>query len=339
MQDFRLPDLGDGLSTARIAQWHSSEGDQVDIDDLLLTIETHKSMVDIPSPISGKLVKTCFAEGQSVSVGDVIARFDDIRQSHLPQSSTAEADTKPSTAYKILPQALKLLQAHDIDPQQIQGSGKNGMITQADVRRHLAGEQQIAQPCAYQQKLQQAQQIPLAAVFDDALIHAWYPQSAITPEVIQSVWSTLQQYKSWFQPSSGEAMRIGLAIERSGVLHAPALDSEDMASTEQIKTALNDIKAQAEDGRFKQQRLKNQVIILSNIGMFGGKYAQAMILPPAICTLAIGAAYQAPVWTEGHYRPQWMLPLSLTFDHRHLQGRQAAMFLSHLVKQLSTVKD
>ncbi len=77
MYQFKLPDPGEGLVEAEITQWLVSEGDEVRINDILVEIETAKSLVELPSPVSGRVHKLLASEGQTVDVGAPIIEIDD----------------------------------------------------------------------------------------------------------------------------------------------------------------------------------------------------------------------------------------------------------------------
>src|SRR5690606_32073620 len=77
MRIFTLPDLGEGLQEAEIREWHVAEGDEVEVDQPLLSVETEKAVVDIPSPRAGRVARLFVAAGDILQVGDPLAEFAD----------------------------------------------------------------------------------------------------------------------------------------------------------------------------------------------------------------------------------------------------------------------
>src|SRR5437763_14863210 len=116
MRSFKLPDLGEGLSEAEIVNWHISEGDHVVADQPLVSVETDKAVVEVPSPYSGKVVALHAAAGDIVRIGSPLADFDDtgvhedkgtvvgsVPQEGPPGAETAEREPAPSANVRAMP--------------------------------------------------------------------------------------------------------------------------------------------------------------------------------------------------------------------------------------------
>ncbi len=182
MTTFNLPDLGEGLPEAEIVTWHVREGDAIDTDQPLVSVETAKAVVDVPSPVSGKVLKLYAGEGDIVQTGKPLVDFavagdDDIKDTAASDDSKASGagdsgtvvgsmptsdDTLVETAragsrrrarqsgrVKAAPAVRALAKRLGVDLQSVPASGKNGQVTAADVRAFEGGAQRPpAQPAA-----------------------------------------------------------------------------------------------------------------------------------------------------------------------------------------------
>lgn len=169
--EITIPDLGESVSEGTIANWLKSDGEVVQADDALLELETDKAVMEIPAESGGRL-EIVVQEGDSVAVGDVVARVHPGEAAEAPaepastdgqegeasesengrpsaqteqpaSAETTEADTSDSS---LSPAVRKLVEEHDLDPSQIEGTGKGGRLTKADVLNHLESTDGQAAP-------------------------------------------------------------------------------------------------------------------------------------------------------------------------------------------------
>jgi len=160
--EIKIPDLGESVNEGTIANWLKGDGDVVQADEALLELETDKAVMEIPAESGGRL-EIVVDEGETVSVGDVVAKVypDDAAQPTTEPASedgqegeASESENgRPSTQTEqpastgpadedaagpsLSPAVRKLVEEHDLDPSQIQGTGKDGRLTKADVLNHL----------------------------------------------------------------------------------------------------------------------------------------------------------------------------------------------------------
>lgn len=153
---FRLPDPGEGLTSAEIVEWAVMEGQNVRVDQLLLIVETAKATVEIPSPISGKVIRLMARPGEIVSVGDALLELeaDDMDASstfhlvgRLPESDNTPArrlPPKPAGASpKVTPAIRRLARSLGVSLQDVTGTGPGGSITVADIESVAAGSRRL----------------------------------------------------------------------------------------------------------------------------------------------------------------------------------------------------
>ncbi len=161
MEEVRIPPLGESINEGVIVRWLKQDGDRVAVDEPLLELETDKASVEIPAPAAG-IVRVARAEGDTVHVGDTVARIepgDPITKSaepgaaarqvaaepaHPPETRQAVAHTShggPRTDLDSLtPAVRRLVEENDLDPSSIDGTGRSGRITKADVLKHIEAQ-------------------------------------------------------------------------------------------------------------------------------------------------------------------------------------------------------
>lgn len=159
--EIKVPALGESVSEATIAKWHKSEGDSVEVDELLVELETDKVTLEVNAPSSGAILKINAKEGDSVEVDALLGSIDENAKGSAKSttkiekasSETASASPTPSAAPgsanigdKILsPAASKLASEKGMDVSDMHGTGRNGRITKADVMYAPAeGAQSVA---------------------------------------------------------------------------------------------------------------------------------------------------------------------------------------------------
>src|ERR1700739_3463320 len=146
MRQFILPDLGEGLEEAEIVAWHVNEGDRVVVDQPLVSVETDKAVVEVPSPYSGKIAQLFGAKGDLVKVGAPLVAFAEGADEDTgtvvgevdrgePPPAPGAAEPARARAVQVLPAIRALARKLDVDLNLVQASGPGGVITRADVER------------------------------------------------------------------------------------------------------------------------------------------------------------------------------------------------------------
>lgn len=172
--EFRLPDIGEGIHEGEIVKWFVKAGDTIEEDDVLAEVQNDKSVVEIPSPVSGTVEEVLVDEGTVAVVGDVIVKIDapdaeemQFKGSHSDDSSkqeekqeeapaekestsssqsqeastasTQEAEVDENKTVKAMPSVRKYARENGVNIKAVTGSGKNGRITKEDVDAYLNG--------------------------------------------------------------------------------------------------------------------------------------------------------------------------------------------------------
>ncbi|MDU4793057.1 MAG: biotin/lipoyl-containing protein, partial [Staphylococcus sp.] len=165
--EFRLPDIGEGIHEGEIVKWFVKAGDTIEEDDVLAEVQNDKSVVEIPSPVSGTIEEVVVDEGTVAVVGDVIVKIDapdaeemqfkghddDSSAKEEPAKEEAKAETEEAPAasasqdeevdenrkIKAMPSVRKYAREKGVNIKAVAGSGKNGRITKEDIDNHLNG--------------------------------------------------------------------------------------------------------------------------------------------------------------------------------------------------------
>jgi len=143
MEEVKVPQVGESITEVFIGTWLKQEGDSVNVDDPLVEVETDKATLEVPASVSGVLTKILKNEGDSATIGEVIAQITEgagAAKSEPKQAAsnvTQESKDAPSTDAAIMPAAQRLIDENKLDAGQIAGTGKDGRILKEDVQQHM----------------------------------------------------------------------------------------------------------------------------------------------------------------------------------------------------------
>ena len=187
-----------------------------------------------------------------------------------------------------------------------------------------------------------AQVVPTTLV-DDADLHAWIGKQDITARLIRAIVSackTVPALNAWFDGKNLSRtlhphVDIGIAVDTDDGLFVPALRNADMLDGNGIRGAIKRLRAQVEDRSIPAAELSGYTISLSNFGMFAGRYATPVVVPPTVAIVGAGKLSHDVVAVIGGIEVHRRMPLSLTFDHRAATGGEAARFLKAMLDDLA----
>lgn len=470
---FHLPDLGEGLPDAEIVEWHVKEGGTVKLDEPLVSMETAKAVVDVPSPYTGTVKKLHGGPGDVIETGAALADFelaagtpqraeaedtghghghghkpgkgagapapggdaDDVIASdeggvidetdQTAEEARADAGTvvgamessdrvhvERSTSVggvKAMPAVRALAKKMDVELTRVSGSGAGGVITLKDVReaaeagtarasatagsppppagegqgggRGAAAVRSPAPAAASSRVAPSPQPSPASAggsrsdaaaamdvdepirsvrrnmlrtmsaahaevvpttLMDDADLHAWRSGEDITARLIRSIVVASQAVpalNSWLNAKEGTLRRhsrvdVGIAVDTPDGLFVPALRNAERLEAHQVRGAINRIRELVKTRSIPPEELRDYTIMLSNFGVFAGKYATPVVVPPCVAIVGAGRLFHAIVPVMGGLETHRIMPISLTFDHRAATGGEAARFLRALLDDL-----
>jgi pyruvate dehydrogenase E2 component (dihydrolipoamide acetyltransferase) len=368
MNIFNLPDLGEGLPDAEINEWFVKVGDQVQVDQPLVAMETAKAVVDVPCPQSGTIAKLFGKQGDVIKTGEALVAFQSAR---VPENdkgtvvgSLEESDElvednftigTPSTSprhVRATPAVKMLAKKLGIDIKKVTATGDHGLVTAQDVQ--AAAEKNHLLPTGFEalhgvrramlhSMVQSHQEVVPVSVYDEADINSWADDADITVRLIQAIVSGCAAEPSinaWFDTTHSARqcfakVHLGIAMDNEDGLFVPVLHDAGSYSPTELRRLINEFKQSVTDRTVTVDKLKGATIILSNFGKFSGRFASPIIVPPMVAILAVGKLYPSVVATkDAAVEVHKVLPLSLTFDHRAVSGGEATRFLGAVISAL-----
>ncbi len=352
---FSLPDLGEGLTEAEIVTWHVAEGDHVVADQPLVSVETDKAVVEVPSPRSGRIARLLVREGEIVAVGQPLVEFEAEAAEagdagtvvgELPAREESAAPAGPRAA----PAVRRLAQELGVELATLVGTGPGGVITREDVERAARersraprGEPMRGVRRTMARNMERAhREVVPATVSDDADISAWRQGEDVTIRLVRAIAAgcraepalNAHYLRERDERILFEHIDLGIAVDTPDGLFVPVLRDVGNRDAEDLRRGLENMKRDVRARAIPPQELKGQTITLSNFGMFAGRYAQLVILPPQVAILGAGRIREELRPVEGRPEVRRILPLSLTFDHRAVMGGEAARFLRAVIEDL-----
>ena len=364
MKTFNLPDLGEGLHEAEIVSWHVAIGDKVIADQPLVAVETDKAVVEVPAPFSGCVAKLFAEAGGAIKVGEPLAGFDEVEATDahsvigsLPEDGirvdeTANHARGGKVRVKATPAVRALARRHGVDLANVDPSGASGAITAADVERvaKLLSETAPAEPLkgvrramAHKMAQSHAEVVP-ATVHDEADVDAWPAGTDVTVRLIEAMVAGCRAepaLNTWYE-SQNESRRvldqvdIGLAVDTPDGLFVPVLRDTGNRDRADLRRGLDALKKDVGGRRIPAEELRGATISLSNFGVLGaGRFAALVVVPPQVAIVGAGRIAPQLVMSETGPVARRVLPLSLTFDHRVVNGGEAARFLNAVIADLA----
>ena len=355
MHQFMLPDLGEGLEEAEIVTWYVNEGDHVVTDQPLLSVETDKAVVEIPSPSSGRIVHLFGARGDLVKVGAPLVEFaegaeqdtgtivGELGSGEHPPAAGMRPARPTGLEPQVFPAVRALARKLNVAIELVEGTGASGSITRADVERAAKSMSQTApaEPLrgmrrAMAQRMTAAHsEIVAATVTDEADIDDWRQGEDTTIRLARAIAAACKAepaLNAWYNSGTRERRLIervdlGIAVDTEGGLIVPVLRNVAERSVSDLRAGLDRLRADAIARSIPPEELRGATITLSNFGMIGGRFANLIIVPPQTAIIGAGRISQRVVAHRGQPAVRRMLPLSLTFDHRVVTGGEAARFL------------
>ena len=201
--------------------------------------------------------------------------------------------------------------------------------------------------------METSRKIPTASIFDMGVVddlvdlrakvnHGRDIRVSLQPFFMKALATALRRYpvlNAHFNPVSEELtvfkdVNIGVAVNTEAGLMLPVIHNVENKTIRQIDTEMKEMVERAKGRQISIKNLRGGTFSLTNFGPFGGLFASPMIYPPQVAIIGAGRIHQAPMVVDGTVRAAWVLPVSLAFDHRVVDGVPAAEFASYLLELL-----
>jgi pyruvate/2-oxoglutarate dehydrogenase complex dihydrolipoamide acyltransferase (E2) component len=426
-----MPQLGASVSEGTIGRWLKAEGDTVKKDESLVEIITDKVTAELPSPVSGRLVKILAHEDETVKVGAEIAHIDEagtaaqgttsassamaatasltsvtgpagasangaVSASSAPVAlGAASASHATATQEKVSPLARRMAQEHGVDLDAIQGTGEGGRVRKEDILAYVAQRgtaatfaapsvASISAPAA------SASPLPVAAGDGDEYVTPTPARRAIAEHMVRSkhtsphAWTVfeldmtnvarwLDRHKDDFRRREGygisfqtfvtkaaieglkehpnlnaswtddgrillrKQIHVGVSIALENNLIVPVIRNADTLNMAGIARATSDLVTRARANKLMPADVQGATFTVNNPGVFGTILSAAIINQPNAAILTMDAVVKRPVVIEDAIAIRHMMFLSLSFDHRILDGATAASFLASIKRRVESI--
>ena len=423
--EFRLPDIGEGIHEGEIVKWFVKAGDTIEEDDVLAEVQNDKSVVEIPSPVSGTVEEVLVDEGTVAVVGDIIVKIDApdaeemqfkgnhsddssseepkeeaakeesaSSQESQPAASTQDAEVDENRTIKAMPSVRKYARDNGVNIKAVAGSGKNGRITKEDIDAHLNGgatqtasNESAASTSEETTTTSATQSVPegdfpettekipaMRKAIAKAMVNSKHTAPHVTlmdeidvqqlwdhrkkfkeiaaeqgtkltflPYVVKALVSALKKYPALntsFNEEAGEIVHkhywnIGIAADTDRGLLVPVVKHADRKSIFQISDEINELAVKARDGKLTSDEMKGATCTISNIGSAGGQWFTPVINHPEVAILGIGRIAQKPIVKDEEIVAAPVLALSLSFDHRQIDGATGQNAMNHIKRLLN----
>ncbi len=413
--EVKIPDIG-GSTQVDVIEILVKEGDQITIDTPLVTLESDKASMEIPSPVSGTITRIKLKVGDKVSEGDLILlakTMGDISEppkeevkasiaepaiSSMPVVMTdsvksqsvfvAEADN--NTIVFAGPAVRRVAREFGVNLSEVKGSGRKGRITKEDVQAYVKArlsEQPVAgsfvlpaspvidfsqfgeietKPLNKIKKLTGMNvhrswvTIPHVTQFDSAditEIEAFRKSEAeqtkdkgykltLLAFVCAVVAKALREYPQFNASLDATGANliykkyynIGIAVETPNGLVVPVIKNVDQLSVTEVAMEMGRLSVKARDKGLMPADMTGGCFTISSLGGIGGTSFTPIVNSPEVAILGLSRSEIKPVYQNGAFQPRLMLPLSLSYDHRVIDGAEAARFTRYISDCLSDIR-
>ena len=407
----KMPDIGEGIAEVELSQWHVKVGDMVVEDQVLADVMTDKAMVDIPSPVHGKVIALGGQPGEVMAVGSELIRIEVEGAGNLketasvvvaesahepvpvvqpkvdvnvvaqakPQAapvpgvkrslearSTRQADDRPLASPAVRKRALDA----GIELRFVQGSGPAGIIRHEDLDAYIEQSQQAsAAPVAAYAERNDEQQIPviglrrkIAQRMQDATrraAHFSYVEEVdvtaleelrvhlnekwgasrgkltVLPFLVRAMVVALRDFPQINARYDDEAqiitrhgaVHVGVATQSDNGLMVPVVRHAEARSLWANAEEISRLASAARTGKASREEMSGSTITLTSLGALGGIVSTPVLNLPEVAIVGVNRIVERPMVIKGQIVIRKMMNLSSSFDHRVVDGMDAAQFI------------
>ena len=395
----RVPDIGEGIAEVELAAWHVAPGQPVQEDQPVADVMTDKATVEIPSPVSGKVLALGGAVGQMLAVGAELIRLEVEGAGNLPAASEPEALPATQTeAASALPEKVSEPKVSDnpenpapaalqkevlaapavrrraldggVDLRQVPGTGPAGQITHADLdawlrgagtaahdgthtipvlglRRQIAHKMQEAKRrIAHFSYVEEVDMTELEALRQqlNARHGATRGKLTLLPFVVRALVLALRQFpqiNARYDDEAEvvtrfEAVHLGIATQTPGGLMVPVLHHAERLGLWDCAAGIARLAEGARTGKLGREALSGATITLTSLGALGGIASTPIVHHPQVAIVGVNRMVQRPMFQHGQVVARQLMNLSSSFDHRVVDGMDAAQCIQAVRTLLET---
>jgi 2-oxoisovalerate dehydrogenase E2 component (dihydrolipoyl transacylase) len=405
---FKMPDLGEGTVDAEIVAWHTKPGDAVTEDQLIVEVMTDKAAVEVPAPVSGRVISITGAPGDKVAVGSPLIVFDvgggAVENGGAAQSPAAvpvaaqrpasgaapsAAPTPPATSAqparhgRVMTSPANRRRAREagIDLSTVVGSGPGGRILRDDLsaaaRPSGAAPRPATQPALNRADVSaetsEIKVIGLRRLIAERMSEAKrnIPHFAYVEEVDVTELESLRQHLNSSRPADAgslsylpfvvvaltrvlesfpqcnvlydaargvlvrhRAVHVGIATQTPDGLKVPVVRNADSLGLWEVAASIRQLAERARSNKATREELTGSTITVTSLGKLGGIASTPIINAPEVAIIGLNKAVERPVVHQGAVVVRRIMNLSSSFDHRFVDGHDAAAMIQALKERL-----
>jgi 2-oxoisovalerate dehydrogenase E2 component (dihydrolipoyl transacylase) len=402
---FKMPDLGEGTVDAEIVAWHTKPGDTVSEDQLIVEVMTDKAAVEVPAPVSGRVVSVTGAPGDKVAVGSPLIVFEltEGAQPSAPAATplapaTPPAVAAPAPAVTVVPTAASVVKTAaptaapalrqgrvmtspanrrraseaGIDLTTVAGSGPGGRIVRADLQTAAQTAAPRA-PKADAADTTEIKVIGLRRLIAERMSEAKrnIPHFAYVEEVDVTELETLRTHLNQSRPKDAgslsylplvvmaltrviesfpqcnvlydaargvlirhRAVHVGIATQTPDGLKVPVVRNAQALGLWEVAAEIRRLAERARSNKATREELVGSTITVTSLGKLGGIASTPIINAPEVAIIGLNKAVERPVVYQGAVAVRRIMNLSSSFDHRFVDGYDAAAMIQALKERL-----
>jgi pyruvate/2-oxoglutarate dehydrogenase complex dihydrolipoamide acyltransferase (E2) component len=355
--EFKLPDLGEGLTEGEVARWLVSEGQEVAEDDPLVEIQTDKTTVEIPSPAAGKVSQILVGEGEVVPVGTVLVVIGDggapaveseaerRPENQTLQQSVAKSGAPPSGRVRATPLVRRVAQELGVDLSGLEGTGPQGRITEEDVRRAAGPGEGRREPLRGVRRLIAEH---MARAHREVPPVTWVEEcdfsdldlGLLVPTVLKACAASLLEFPELNARLERDEIvyldryDLGVAVQTEQGLVVPVVRDCDTRSLDELRDEVARLADAAREGKLAPEELRGSTFTVTSAGKLGGLLQTPIVNYPEVAILSIGRIADRPVVRDGEVVVRQIGHVAVTFDHRVVDGARAAEFGLAVIRRI-----
>jgi pyruvate dehydrogenase E2 component (dihydrolipoamide acetyltransferase) len=342
--ELKLPDLGEGLTEGEVARWLVAEGQDVAEDDPLVEIQTDKTTVEIPSPTAGKVTQILVEEGKVVPVGTVLVVIGGDgagpREEEKPAPSQPARDKARAT-----PLVRKLAQELGVDLETVTGSGPQGRVTEQDVRAAAGPTEGRREPLRGVRRLiaehmsRAHREVP-AVTWVEECDFSNVELERLVATTLKACAESLQEFPELNARLEGDEIvyldryDLGIAVQTDQGLVVPVVRDCAERSIDDLQAEVEWLADAARAGKLRPEELRGSTFTVTSAGKLAGLLQTPIVNHPEVAILSIGRIAERPVVRGGELTAAPIGYVSVTFDHRVVDGARAAQFGLAVIEKL-----
>jgi pyruvate dehydrogenase E2 component (dihydrolipoamide acetyltransferase) len=365
--EFKLPDLGEGLTEGEIARWLVSEGQEVAEDDPLVEIQTDKTTVEIPSPAAGKVARILVREGDIVPVGTVLVVIGEDGAAPAEEKQPA-AEPAPSASdrpqgqppghgqtgrVRATPLVRRMADELGVDLSSVEATGPQGRVTEEDVRR-AATDGELSRRHAPEGRREPLRGIRRLVAEHLARAHREVPPvtwveecdfskldlKQLVPLTLKAVAESLKEFPELNARLEGDEIvyldrfDLGVAVQTDQGLVVPVVRGCDERGADELTQEVERLAEAARNGKLTPEELRGSTFTVTSAGKLGGLLTTPIVNHPEVAILSIGRIAERPIVRGGQVTVGRTGYVSITFDHRVIDGARAAEFGLAVIRRL-----